>query len=129
MKVAAGPWQIKGRGCAVILVLEAGERAEVGDRLRRADGATWVLSGIECGAVDGAVLLRGGAPPSVGDELDHAHIVERMAWVRFVKVGRISARWIGLGQRPPQAVDDEFVAVCQALRDLGVDVDSLLEEE
>lgn len=50
--------------------LADGERAEVGDRLQRADGATWILDGVDVSrAVRGACFLRGDVPPSIGDEL------------------------------------------------------------
>lgn len=69
MHVAEGPWTIRGRGYAVVMALASGERANVGDRLRRADGATWTLSGVESGAVAERCILTGDAPPRVGDEL------------------------------------------------------------
>ncbi len=76
MKVVAGPYYIKGRGDAYVLSLAAGERAEVGDRLLRADGATWTLTGVEIGSTlprgtlpRGACILRGDVALYVGDEL------------------------------------------------------------
>ena len=71
MKVVAGPYCIQGRGDAYVLSLAAGERVEVGDRLQRADGATWTLTGVEVGSTvpRGACILRGDVAAYVGDEL------------------------------------------------------------
>lgn len=71
MKIVDGPWSIKGRrGYAVVMSLVDGDRAEVGDRLQRADGATWVLDGVAVSrAVRGACFLRGDVAPAAGDEL------------------------------------------------------------
>lgn len=71
MRVTAGPWGIAGRGFAVVLDVAPGERAEVGATLTRADGALWVLSGVETGRTmpRGAVILRGETAPAVGDDL------------------------------------------------------------
>lgn len=135
MKVAEGPWNLRGRGFAVVLTLASGERAEVGDRLRRADGATWVLSGVDMGldVPIGACLLRGDKTPAVGDELLRAIDVERKAWARLVKAERA----LDLTGKPWETDAErelhkkrcaEGQAARQALRDLGVDVDALLEE-
>lgn len=68
MRVTGGPWTIRGHdGFAVRMRLDPDERAEVGDTLRRADGAAWVLSGVETGAP--ACWLRGDVAPTVGDVL------------------------------------------------------------
>ena len=136
MRVVEGPWDIKGRGFAVVLTLATGERAVVGDRLQREDGATWVLSGVDVGldVPIGACILRGERAPSVGDELLLAIDVERRAWARLVRAA-IDERDATFAdeQCQPGAVEwltrtrAEYEAALDGLRALGVDVNRLLE--
>ena len=72
MKIVAGPWLIRGRGYVVLPALNPGECLEVGDRLRRADGATWIFDGVESRAKLGTCILRGNVAPAIGDELVRA---------------------------------------------------------
>lgn len=63
-------------------------------------------------------ILRGGPlPPSVRD----------LAWARLVRATSRAETALSSGVYT-EAVDEEYEAAKQALRDLGVDVDALLEE-
>jgi len=76
METITETFRIKGRGVVAIFKLE--HVINVGDHVRRvSDGATWIVSGIECmgrpprpGEIASVLFDSRGAEPQAGDEFD-----------------------------------------------------------